>query len=129
MRSVKYGKLLLEVEEKYSTQIETIKRFRLSKFRILITTSVTEEGFDIPDCKMVISFDRPTSLKSYIQIKGRARQNNSKYFIFTTSRNHTLMCSNRNLYDDIINATFEIAINKFSDEKVDNKEVSAIVRK
>lgn len=38
------------------------------------------------------------------------------------------MCSNRNLYDDIINATFEIAINKFSDEITDNKEVPAIVR-
>lgn len=76
--------MLLEVEEKYSTQISTIRKFRMKEFRILITTSVTEEGFDIPHCKIVISFDKPSSLKSYIQIKGRARQQYSKYYIFTT---------------------------------------------
>jgi ERCC4-related helicase len=81
---VKHGRLLLEVEEKYTTQIEAIKKFRNHEFRVLITTSVTEEGFDIPECKMVVSFDRPSSLKSYIQIKGRARERNSRYIIFTT---------------------------------------------
>lgn len=48
MRTAKCGKLLLEIEEKYSSQLETIKAFRDKKFRVLITTSVTEEGFDIP---------------------------------------------------------------------------------
>jgi late competence protein required for DNA uptake (superfamily II DNA/RNA helicase) len=42
MVAVKHGKLLLEVEEKYGMQIETIKKFRADKFRVLITTSVTE---------------------------------------------------------------------------------------
>lgn len=55
---------------------------------MLITTSVTEEGFDIPGCNTVISFDTPSSMKSYIQIKGRARKKLSKYFIFTTAQNH-----------------------------------------
>jgi late competence protein required for DNA uptake (superfamily II DNA/RNA helicase) len=41
MGAIKHGKLLLEVEEKYGAQIETIKKFRLGKFRVLITTSVT----------------------------------------------------------------------------------------
>ena len=70
----KYGKLLLEIEEKYTNQIKKISEFRRKEFRILITTSVTEEGFDIPECNTVISFDMPMSLKSYIQIKGRARK-------------------------------------------------------
>lgn len=76
---------------------------------------MTEEGFDIPDCKMVISFDRPRSLKSYIQIKGRARQSNSKYYIFTSSRNYNEMLENRDTYNTIIDASFKIALSKFSD--------------
>ena len=85
MKNVKYGKLLLEVEEKYSNQIKKINEFKKKKYRVLITTSVTEEGFDIPECNMVISFDEPRSLKSYIQIKGRARKKDSQYIIFSTS--------------------------------------------
>lgn len=55
----------------------------MKKFPILFTTSVTEEGFDIPHCNLVISFNRPDQLKSFIQIKGRARARNSQYIILT----------------------------------------------
>lgn len=84
MYSSKMGKLLLEVEEKYHNQIKKIIQFKKKEHRVLITTSVTEEGFDIPGCNLVISFDTPFSMKSYIQIKGRARKKSSKYIIFTT---------------------------------------------
>ena len=79
----KMGKMLLEVEEKYNNQIRKLIEFKKKEHRVLITTSVTEEGFDIPGCNLVISFDTPFSMKSYIQIKGRARKKNSKYIIFT----------------------------------------------
>jgi endoribonuclease Dicer len=82
----KMGKVLLEVEEKYSNQIKKILEFKRKEHRVLITTSVTEEGFDIPGCNLVISFDTPFSLKSYIQIKGRARKKNSRYIIFTNDQ-------------------------------------------
>lgn len=80
----------------------------------------------------MVSFDRPSSLKSYIQIKGRARQQFSKYYIFTNERNYSQMVSNKKFYDDIINATFEIAINKFSDvldKQNDRTKKPAIIRK
>jgi endoribonuclease Dicer len=83
---------------------------------VLITTSVTEEGFDIPECKMVVSFDKPSSLKSYIQIKGRARERNSRYIIFATEGTEQKMKAQLECYDDIIKLTTEIAINKFSDK-------------
>ena len=114
MKNVKCGKLLLEVEEKYSHQINKITDFRNKKFRLLITTSVTEEGFDIPECNIVISFDKPNSLKSYIQIKGRARKQNSKYFIFTEAKNYEEMEKFKETFDETIKVTFDIALNKFS---------------
>ncbi len=39
----------------------------------MISTSVTEEGFDISDCNLVISFDEVDSLKNFIQMKGKSQ--------------------------------------------------------
>jgi endoribonuclease Dicer len=69
-------------------------QFRNKEKRVLISTSVTEEGFDIPGCNKVISFDTPFSMKAYIQIKGRARKRNSTYYIFTDEVNYTEMKEN-----------------------------------
>lgn len=81
---------------------------------MLISTSVTEEGFDIPGCNKVISFDTPFSMKAYIQIKGRARKKNSIYYIFTSEVNYEEMKDNMEIYEDTINATYEIAINRIA---------------
>lgn len=85
---------------------------------MLITTSVTEEGFDIPGCNLVISFDTPFSLKSYIQIKGRARKKNSRYIIFTTEQAHKRMLEYKKIYDNTINAIYQLAINQIAKERI-----------
>ena len=74
---------ILNSKKSLNEQNEIIRLFRLKKFNILVSTSVTEEGFDIPSCNLVISFDAPTNSRSFVQIKGRARQANSKYVIIT----------------------------------------------
>jgi endoribonuclease Dicer len=114
----KMGKLLLEVEEKYSNQIKKIVEFKRREHRVLITTSVTEEGFDIPGCNLVISFDTPFSLKSYIQIKGRARKKNSRYIIFTNHKSEKRMIEHKKIYDNTINAIYELAINQIAKESI-----------
>lgn len=47
------------VEESMSADLQRNKvaEFKAGKSNILITTNVTEEGFDIPSCSMVISFN------------------------------------------------------------------------
>jgi len=62
-------------------QMTAVESFREGTYNVLISTSVTEEGFDTPACNVVVAFDAPDSLKSYIQMKGRARQKNSTFFI------------------------------------------------
>lgn len=120
----KMGKVLLEVEEKYSNQIKKILEFKRKEHRVLITTSVTEEGFDIPGCNLVISFDTPFSLKSYIQIKGRARKKNSRYIIFTNDKkSYEQMMENRKIYDNTINAIFELAINQIAKETINTDQI------
>ncbi|KAH6660429.1 hypothetical protein BKA67DRAFT_616874 [Truncatella angustata] len=57
-----------------------IQQFHTGDLNILITTTIGEEGLDIPDCNMVIRFDLYHTMIQYIQSKGRARMKNSKYF-------------------------------------------------
>lgn len=40
--NTKMGKLLLEIEERYNAQVNKIADFKRRKYRVLITTSVTE---------------------------------------------------------------------------------------
>lgn len=48
---------------------------------ILFTTDVAEEGIDVHNCSCVIRFDLPKTVRSYIQSRGRARQNDSQYIL------------------------------------------------
>ena len=41
-----------------------------------------EEGVDVEACAFVISFDNLKSTKAYVQMKGRARAHNAKFFVF-----------------------------------------------
>ncbi|ROT40524.1 RNase3 domain-containing protein [Sodiomyces alkalinus F11] len=63
----------------YPDQVDTILRFKRGHHNCLVATSVAEEGLDIPDCNLVVRFDRVTSVIQYVQSRGRARQQNSEY--------------------------------------------------
>ena len=49
----------------------------------MIATSICEEGIDIAACNVVICFEPPPNLKSFIQRRGRARSTKSKYIIMS----------------------------------------------
>jgi len=74
---------LVDMRFKLSDQIKTIRSFRNKNINVLISTSVTEEGLDIPECNLVVSFSEPKTIKSFIQLKGRARKEKSEYIILS----------------------------------------------
>ncbi|CAI6268621.1 unnamed protein product [Periconia digitata] len=63
-------------------QRETLDSFRAGETNLILATSVLEEGIDVSSCHLVICFEQPKNLKSFIQRRGRARKQQSKYYIF-----------------------------------------------
>ena len=59
-----------------------IKKLRCRETNLLTATSVVEEGVDVDSCSFIMSFDGLKTVKSYIQMKGRARQKNAAFFVF-----------------------------------------------
>lgn len=62
-------------------QSRTLDDFRQGRTNLIIATDVLEEGIDITACHLVICFDKPPNLKSFIQRRGRARQEKSTFAI------------------------------------------------
>ncbi len=60
-------------------QAESLLGFRTGSLNLIIATNALEEGIDVPACNTVVSFDRPETLKSFIQRRGRARQKDSVF--------------------------------------------------
>lgn len=69
-------------ENEHRKQEEVLKRFRIHSCNLLIGTSVLEEGIELPKCNLVVRWDLPTTYRSYVQCKGKAR---------TTKAFHVLM--------------------------------------
>lgn len=59
----------------------TLDDLRLGKKNLIVTTNALEEGIDVSACNVVICFDKPPNLKSFIQRRGRARRAASKFVI------------------------------------------------
>ncbi|XP_053309397.1 ATP-dependent RNA helicase DHX58 isoform X2 [Spea bombifrons] len=71
-------------------QKEVIERFRHGHLNLLISTSVAEEGLDIPQCNIVVRYGLMTNETAMIQARGRARAENSCYsFLAKTGSRET----------------------------------------
>lgn len=64
---------------------DTIDRFKKGISNVLIATNIVEEGLDVSTCNQIICLNEIMTVKGFIQMRGRARQINSK-FIFLCSK-------------------------------------------
>ena len=71
---------LIELTDPHD-QTDAVNELRTGKKTLLISTSVLEEGVDIPACDLVICFDAISNLRSFVQRRGRARKATSKFIV------------------------------------------------
>ncbi|XP_069565189.1 ATP-dependent RNA helicase DHX58 [Brachyistius frenatus] len=62
-------------------QADTIRNFRQGTLNLLISTSVAEEGLDIPECNLVVRYGLLTNEIAQQQASGRARARDSQYSV------------------------------------------------
>ena len=60
-------------------QEEVIAKFRSGAINLLVSTTVGEEGIDLPDCKYVIKYDVVGNEIASVQSRGRVRHKEGKY--------------------------------------------------
>lgn len=65
-----------------------LANFREGKCKVLICTSVLEQGIDVTACGVVICYDGVKSLKSIIQTRGRARMKKAVFLAFVDETKH-----------------------------------------
>ncbi|KAM3138766.1 hypothetical protein pb186bvf_009145 [Paramecium bursaria] len=83
----KYEKLFQEKLFDHKEQNIRIEDFKQKRYNILVSTNVTEEGFDIPDCNIILVYGTIRSFKQYIQQRGRARKQDSVMYVFENTEN------------------------------------------
>ncbi|MCL7029021.1 hypothetical protein MKW94_016083 [Papaver nudicaule] len=86
-----------------------VEKFRSGELNLLVATKVAEEGLDIQTCCLVIRFDLPQTVASFIQSRGRARMAQSEYAFLVDRGNQVEL----NLIKSFV-----------SDENRMNKEIS-----
>ncbi|KAK3611674.1 hypothetical protein CHS0354_012045 [Potamilus streckersoni] len=62
-------------------QGDKLAEFRRGRYKIMVATSVAEEGLDIQQCNLVLRYDHVTHEIAMVQSRGRARAMDSKYHV------------------------------------------------
>ncbi|KAL4231411.1 Interferon-induced helicase C domain-containing protein 1 [Mactra antiquata] len=64
-------------------QRDVLEYFKDGRHKVVIATSVAEEGLDITKCNLVIRYEHVTNEIVRLQSRGRARAQDSRYYVVT----------------------------------------------
>lgn len=73
-----YSVNMIHGSMKSETRVDVMKNFRNAKFRILVATDVLSRGIDIQHLQLVVNYNVPKTLQTYIHRIGRSGRYNKK---------------------------------------------------
>jgi hypothetical protein len=104
------------------SQKDALSLFKSGRINLVIATSVLEEGIDVPSCNLVVCFQKPANLKSFVQRRGRARHRDSELILLLdsvkdkTTEWQQLELDMRKLYEDEMRILQEILVREDAEE-------------
>lgn len=81
---------------------KVIDRFKQGTSNVLIATSVIEEGLDVTQCNLVIRMNELLNVKSFVQMRGRARTACSKFIFLAAEQELPSVQEESKNFHDII---------------------------
>lgn len=99
-----------------------VEKFRQKITNCIATSSVLEEGMDLQMCNLVVMYDFPTTFRSYIQTKGRARTVKSDYIVLLP-RSNTSFVGKRDKYQAIDVKLKQLLIGKTCDRELSESAI------
>ncbi|XP_041368222.1 antiviral innate immune response receptor RIG-I-like isoform X2 [Gigantopelta aegis] len=100
-------------------QVDVLKFFRQGQHKLIIATSVAEEGLDISACNLVIRYDHVTNEIAMVQARGRARAENSRFAVIASAQKGSAQKEELNLVREML---MKRAIQKLQQEVGENSE-------
>ncbi|OWF42873.1 probable ATP-dependent RNA helicase DDX58 [Mizuhopecten yessoensis] len=100
-------------------QVDVLQYFRDGQHKVIIATSVAEEGLDIQKCNLVIRYDYVTNEIAMVQSRGRGRAEDSKYVLLAAEGGRAAQKEEINLMRE---AMMQNAIEKLQERIQFNRE-------
>lgn len=88
---------------------QVLDKFKRGTINLIIATSVLEEGIDLQECNLVISYDVPQTFRAYVQSKGRARMKDSTYVIMAPAGEIQKLARKKTEWDQITKILKEVS--------------------